>query len=102
MVPYLEALGHRVDLVEMYVGGRPARVQINAPLALQQAGAHELLKMLLFIAAITAVLEQAGVTPGQEPEQASAMARFVLDDRAELLPRLAALAAGFAEHFGDV
>lgn len=46
MVPYLEALGHRVDLVEMYVGGVPARVQINAPLALQQTGAHELVKTL--------------------------------------------------------
>jgi hypothetical protein len=46
MIPYLEALGHRVDLVEMYVGGTPARVQINAPLALQQTGAHELVKTL--------------------------------------------------------
>ena len=46
MVPYLAALGHQVGLIEMYVGGEPARVQINAPLALQQTGAHELVKTL--------------------------------------------------------
>ena len=35
-----------VDLVEMYLSGEPARVQTNTPLALQQNGAHEVVKTL--------------------------------------------------------